>query len=244
VKLLDVAAGKIEFLRMVRGSSDLLYTKLWNRFARLAGPPYKSKTALVQIPEQIASALWLLESEDPDDATIIRTGTAFALEGYGLVTCDHCLGREPIIAFQPGLVVQQYAVTVTHRSADRDLARLQIDPRPLTALRLGDDGPVQQGDATIVAGYGNYAVGSSSRVIKGHITAKGIRHGIPVMYSDHRAFGGNSGGPVLDATLQVVGVLQRAVSEDAPGQETTILPVSLLDVIPAVVSLPPPADAV
>lgn len=40
VSLREVASGKIEFLRMVRGSSNLLYTKLWNRFAKLCGPPY------------------------------------------------------------------------------------------------------------------------------------------------------------------------------------------------------------
>jgi hypothetical protein len=232
LKLLDVAAGKLEFVRMVRGSSDLMYTKLWNRFAKLAGSPYAPKVAFAQLPEQIDSALWILESVSPDDAEEIRYGTAFALEGYGFVTCAHCLGRAPIIAYQPGTVVQPRTVSVTHLCEDRDLARFELEGSTLTALRLGDDSSIEKGDATLAAGYGNYAAGSGSRLIKGHITGRGVRHGVAVLFSDHRAFGGNSGGPVLTPGLHVVGILQRASSFDAPGQETTVLPVSLLREVP------------
>ncbi len=229
VRLRDVASGKIEYIRMVRGASDLMYTKLWNRFARLAGPPFQARVALAQTPEQINSALWLLESED------CETGTAFALEGYGLVTCAHCVDKGPVIAYQPGLIVTGHAVVVTHLDAHRDLARLRLDEVPATALRCGDDGAVKTGDATIAAGYGNYAKGGSSRLTKGYVTGNGVRSGVPVIYSDHRAFAGNSGGPVLTASgLAVVGVLQRAATVEAPDQETTILPISLLDLIPEV----------
>jgi RNA-directed DNA polymerase len=239
VSLLAVAAGKLEFLRMVRGASDLVYTRLWNRFAALAGPEYKPKVALVQTPERIDAALWILESEHPDDPSMIRTGTAFALEGYGLVTCAHCLGKPPITAHQPGLILEPQRVTVTHFDADRDLARLLPPTPPLHALKLGTDTGLNNGDATIAAGYGNYALGGSSRLTKGHITGRGVRHGVPVIFSDHRAFEGNSGGPVLTPGLQVVGILERAVTTDAPGQETTILPISLLDEVRAV---PPPGN--
>lgn len=161
-------------------------------------------------------------------STHCGTGTAFALEGYGLVTCAHCIANGLVIAVKPGPIAEQHGVTITHRDDHRDLAILQIEPPLLAALRRGDDASAQQDDAAIVAGYGNYAKGSGSRLIKGHVTGRGVRHGVDVIFSDHRAFGGNSGGPVLDSELRVIGVLQRAVSVDTPGQETTILPISLL----------------
>jgi hypothetical protein len=61
---------------------------------------------------------------------------------------------------------------------------------------------------------------------------------VPVLFSDHRVFAGHSGGPVLNQELAVIGVLQRGITPAAPGQETTILPISLLADIPAVARPP------
>ncbi len=228
VSLLAVAAGKIEFIRMVRPSSDLLYTRLWNRFAALAGPAYKSKVALVQARDQIDSALWVVESEDG------TVGTAFALENQGLVSCSHCIGEGVVVAYQSSETQKHFRVMVTHQCPHRDLVRLQLDTAPVAALRAGDSTATKKGDLTIAAGFGNYAPGASSRLIRGYITGDGVRSAIPVFYSDHRAFGGHSGGPILNEQLAVIGVLQRAVTPYQPGQETTILPIALLAQVPAV----------
>lgn len=234
LRIRDVAAGKLEYLRMVRGANDYLYVKLWNRFSKAAGKGY-FKTAVVATVEQVDSALWHLESQHPTDPTQVIQGTAFHLEGYGLVSCAHCLGADPITAFQTGgLVIQKQVVTVTHRDDHHDLARMKFTSVPVMALALGDSTKVKTGDATLAAGFGNYAPGATSRILRGHVTGTGVRHGTPVIFSDHRAFGGHSGGPVLNGDLKVVGVLQRAVSDEAPNQETTVLPVSLLPTLPAV----------
>jgi RNA-directed DNA polymerase len=248
VSLLAVIAGKLEFIRMIRGTGDPLYTKLWNRFAKVAGAPYEPKVALVKTIEQINSALWVVESRSPDDPSDLRQGTAFALNGPALVSCNHCIGVDPILVHQPGLVTEVYTAIVTHRDVARDLVRLRIVPTArqsansaTTALRVGDSARVNVGDATLAAGFGNYATGASSRLIGGHITGQGPRDGVAVFFSDHRAFAGHSGGPILNAALEVVGVLQRAITPGAPGQETTILPISLLAQVPAV-PLPAPPD--
>jgi RNA-directed DNA polymerase len=222
VRLDQVAGGKLEFIRQVRGATNLLYVKLWNRFASLSTPRRQLKVAIAQTAAQVDDALWLLEWETGN-------ATAFALEGVGLVTCAHCVPDGPLFAMKPAAITQQFVATTVRKDTDRDLAVLSIVEPLLSAIARGDDAAMTRGTQAIVAGFGNYAPGSGSRLLNGHITGRGIRHGVDVLYSDHRAFEGISGGPVLDANLRAIGVLQRATSSEAPGQETTILPISLLD---------------
>lgn len=152
-----------------------------------------------------------------------------------MVTCEHCV-RKPTVAYQPGINEKRHRVTVTHVCPDRDLARLRVDVPLLAALKVGAG--VAVGESCVAVGFGNFAAGTSYRVVGGAVTARGVRHGINVLYSDHRAFGGHSGGPVLNANSAVVGILQRAITPDAPDQETTILPVGLIAEVPAV-QVPP-----
>ena len=77
----------------------------------------------------------LLESQNPERPAETIFGTAFSLEGRDLVMCNHCLGNEPIVAYKPakpGTLMEQHSVTITHRDARIDLARL-------CAERLGAD---------------------------------------------------------------------------------------------------------
>jgi RNA-directed DNA polymerase len=242
LSLEQVASGKLEFVRMIRGAKDPLYTRLWNRFARLTKRP--ERPVFAQLPPQVLSTLWLVESMDPDDGTSVKTGTAFMLEGRGLVTCDHCLGLEPIRVVRPGLIEEAVVATITHRCKDRDLARLRIDSVSPFTLQVGTTQSVKTGDATIVAGYGNYAAGQQARLTKGHVTGQGVRSGVPVLFSDHRVFSGASGGPVLDESLRVIGILQRGITPDAPSQETTILKIEAVDEVPEWPTPPvPPSDS-
>jgi S1-C subfamily serine protease len=189
--------------------------------------------AIVQTREQIDIPLWVLESED-------RIGTAFVLEGFGLISCAHCIGPN-VVAYQPSEVQTRYRVTVTHRCDHRDLVRLQIDTPHPAAFRASAT-PINIGDRLVAAGFGNYASGATSRLINGHVTASGVRSAINVFYSDHRVFGGHSGGPALDSEFAVVGIVQRGVTDAARDQETTILPIALVSEIPAVPPVPSQAN--
>jgi RNA-directed DNA polymerase len=219
LNLVHVAAGRIEFVGMVRGHSDPLYVALWNRFVALAGPPFKRRVALAQSVDYVDNALWIIESD-------VDWGTAFALSGYGLVTCEHCTRGPNLVAYRPR--GPKYPVTIVHKDVHIDLAIVTIPEQPLTELAVGNDAAVKKGDVGHLVGFGNMTVGSHGRLLKGHITDRATVGGVQTFFSDHRAFAGNSGGPLLSSKWQVIGVLRKAASAQAPAQETECIAVSEL----------------
>ena len=87
----------------------------------------------------------------------------------------------------------------------RDLAIIQISGFVLSAIELGDSNELQPGEPVLLVG--------SPRDLQGSITAgviSGVRElseGFKVIQTDAAANPGNSGGPLVNARAQVVGVL-------------------------------------
>src|SRR5664280_149128 len=78
-----VVRGKIDFVGFIRGRDDALFLKLLSRYAAY-DPTAKIRpvTASADAADPVlAQAIWLLESEDG-----FSQGTAFAVEGMGLLT--------------------------------------------------------------------------------------------------------------------------------------------------------------
>ena len=112
--------GRIDYLKMVRGEKDPIYRKFANNYRVLTGkdPKYFENPL-----DEISAALWVLECEEDDK---FSQGTAFMLEGFGLVTCDHVL-MDGIKAFRHDNLSIKYEVKIMKRSSDLDVAILEID---------------------------------------------------------------------------------------------------------------------
>ena len=104
--------------------------------------------------------------------------------------------------------------TVSGIDERRDLAIIQISGFVLPAIELGDSNELQPGEPVLLVG--------SSRGLQGSITAgviSGVRElseGLKVIQMDAAANPGNSGGPLVNARAQVVGVLGFKL-KDSPG---------------------------
>src|SRR5262245_61040256 len=117
--------GKLDFLVMVRGYDDPVYTKLLRQYAALDGD-YRPKPARLRRNHlsRFEDAIWIVECLET-----CKQGTGFFLEGFGLVTCHHVVGTASY-AYHPSVPDIQYPIQVIVSDEMIDLARLTINTEP------------------------------------------------------------------------------------------------------------------
>jgi S1-C subfamily serine protease len=149
----------------------------------------------------IHDTLWVLESLDEDGQ-----GTAFSLKDVGIVTCAHVL-RKSMVAFKASNPSARYNVYVKAKNDDLDVAIVAIEGEVRCGeLTPADPSLIKTGDRLILAGYPNHwksdtgcivevsAVGFRTKSLQRWIVING-----PIVT-------GSSGGPVLNAFGEVIGI--------------------------------------
>jgi S1-C subfamily serine protease len=208
----QVLRGKIDFIGFIRGRDDTLFLKLLDRYAEQSSDTRIRTITLTDRArdEVLAQAIWLLEDEEEG-----FQGTAFAAEGYGLLTAWH-VAEHQMIASRPLFSRKTYQVTVVRKSEETDLAQLQIDGRIPVQLAIGDATKLSRGDTITLAGFPNYHVGDSVNITRGPITQTRKYMGVPHFLVQPAIIRGNSGGPILDTSNRVVGVAVKG--QGTPGR--------------------------
>ena len=143
-------------------------------------------------------------------------GTGFIVSSDGVaVTNSHVVGSSDQVLVQLASG-DEYDATVLSRHPFRDIASLQIDSgKPLSPLVLGNVDNVRVGDEVIAIGYPlGDALGQDPTVSRGIVSAKR-----PDFLQTDAAFNpGNSGGPLLNALGEVVGVVVSRIETDSSGR--------------------------
>ena len=156
------------------------------------GPVTKSGEALLQAVATVESG--------------IGSGSAFFIgrEGY-LLTNLHVVADAKFVRVKlaNGRAVVGEVLRVDRA---RDVALLRTEPpaTPVLAVRVGDP---QIGEDVYAIGspYGAVLSGSMTR---GVLSARRVLESLPFLQSDVAVNPGNSGGPLVDATGQVIGITQ------------------------------------
>jgi RNA-directed DNA polymerase len=191
-----VLAGKLEFLRMVRGAESNAYHRLIDQFRRLRG----------QAPHH---ALWVVETEAAGK-TAGYQGTAFALQGFGLITCDHVVAEaESITCYQvddSGVEQKRFQARVEWKHEESDLAILRIGTEPDRFLSPGRSERIRRGVSVKLMGFPNHGPGRNHTESLGLVTSVGRRIGFRRFFVNVPIFSGNSGGPLLNIYDAVVGI--------------------------------------
>jgi RNA-directed DNA polymerase len=206
-----VVHGKLMFLGMVRGFSDPLYISLAKQCRHLDPALF---SAVLDKDDALERSIWVLECEE-----LMKQGTAFFLEGVGLVTCDHVVGPRTA-AFQASAPSVKFPVTIVARDEHIDIAILSIDAPPASTLKRGRPDRLHHYSRIMIAGYPNYGFGDSLYKSWGTVTGQRRRHGLKYYLPSVPIAYGNSGGPVVDENLTVVGIAVRGVSSLADSSTT------------------------
>jgi S1-C subfamily serine protease len=159
--------------------------------------------------ETIFKNLFVLDDASDDLENMGRQGTCFYLEGVGFVTCDHVLTPN-MQCFHPQNINNRYDVEIVARNADIDLAILRIDDLVkdlnLNGLSKGSADTVELMDHIAVVGFPNYSLGDTGILSPGLIIGFRPRHGLRRLLINASIVWGNSGGPIIDANNNVIGV--------------------------------------
>jgi putative serine protease PepD len=154
------------------------------------------------------------------------TGSGFVVDSSGLiVTNDHVVSgaSKLTVTLADGA---QLKATVVGKDGSSDLALLRVDPgsHTLTALQLSDDSGLAVGDTTYAIGspYGLQGTLTTGVVSALHreITAPNGFSISNAIQTDAELNPGNSGGPLLDAAGNVIGVNAQVygASQTASGE--------------------------
>ena len=147
------------------------------------------------------------------------SGTGFIVSENGLVVTNrHIVGsaRQVTVLTATG---EEYRGEVIQRHSVLDLAYVEIDSnRTFAPLAIGDSGDVSVGEAVIAIGYPlGEELGLEPTVSRGIISAKRDDY----LQTDAALNPGNSGGPLLDVTGNVIGVITARVESTETGRPVT-----------------------
>ncbi len=220
-KFSRVVRGKIEFVGSVRGKADPLYWRLLRRYAQLdIGYVLKEPDDFVEYDDQqLKNAIWVLMDE-------AGQSTAFFLRGFGMITCAHAITkRETAYAFRSDDPLEtQFPVKVRATDSMLDLAIIEVSAAPLKELRFGDDSDIRQLDRVRLMGYPQHHKGAEVSISEGCLVHEYKFEKLRRFHISPQVIQGNSGGPVLNARNQVIGVAIKG----GTGQLNAVVPISYL----------------
>jgi S1-C subfamily serine protease len=203
--------GKLLFLGQVRGFSDKRFSKFASQLYDL-DPTLLPKSPTYAVSQIARSATCVLTDEDETN-----TGTGFFLEGVGLITCHH-VAIWATRAFYPDSFTDSYKVTCIESKSDLDLAICQTDLPARYELKP-NFAQLRDGTGVFLHGFPGYNPGFTGQFQQGQITGRRQLFGHTRYIVSMRIVGGNSGGPLLNAFGEVVGVAVTGDTRQSTGYD-------------------------
>jgi len=150
---------------------------------------------------------------EPPPVKLVGTGTGFVVNDDYAVTADHVIDDCSEVSIRHAH--KEYDVTIVARDATNDLGLLRLDTPLKHHATLRGGKPLRLGDE--VANYGYPLFGELSdhaKITRGDANSlAGIDNDSRVIQYDAPTQPGNSGGPVLDQSAHVVGVVSSGLSK-------------------------------
>lgn len=195
--------GKIAWVGFVKGRSDPVVRGLAMRYNNcFTSNHIKIRPTHDELRDR---AVWVLEHDED------HQGTAFFLNGIGLITASHCVRNATnIILFHPSKPSNRFNITVAHECKDRDLALLShtVPQTEYFELMPSTDLP-SVGSSTIALGFPSYGLGDRLNIRQGTISSTTIKSAVKYVEVTQKLSQGMSGGPLLNDADKVIGVIHK-----------------------------------
>lgn len=192
-------AGRLEFLKQVRGPLDSLYLHLAKQ-AHQIDDQFFIAPDRADLGLYIRDRNWVIESNGKEGQ---NQGSGFLLRGFGLITCAHVIGSE-IVAYRPHKPNEKLGCNVRVIDNERDLAILDVvGDFPDFEPALSEEPRLHQ--PIFVCGFPNYS-GGTTNCSPGYITSFRKMFSTDRFIASQPIIKGNSGGPVLNSRWKVIGI--------------------------------------
>lgn len=204
-------AGKISWLGFIKGPTDPLVRGIMLRFNHcFPTAPLRVKPTALEMRNR---AVWLVE-HDGDAGT---QGTCFFMKGVGIVTAAHCVKDvETVEIYHPSKPSNKFHAKVLKRDEHRDLAMLERTLPETEYFELAGSGQaIVESSLTIALGYPDYGPGDKLNVRSGAVSSLPMKHGVQLIEVTQKIAQGMSGGPLLDANHNVIGINHKGGPEMA-----------------------------
>jgi S1-C subfamily serine protease len=202
-------AGKISWLSFIKGPTDPLVRGIMLRFNHCF--PITPLTVKPTAIEMRNRAVWLVE-HDGDAGT---QGTCFFMKDVGLVTAPHCVKDvETVEIYHPSKPSNKFHVKVLKRHEHRDLAMLERALPETEYFELVRSSQLIVEDSpTIALGYPDYGPGDRLNIRSGAVSSLPMKQGVQLIEVTQKIAQGMSGGPLLDANQNVIGINHKGGPE-------------------------------
>lgn len=221
--ILSVLHGRINYVKYIKGKNDGWYNKLAKRFNSIKAGRSKIKDLEVSLSqhELIEKNVWQIENSETAEI-----GTGFLLKPYGFVTCYHIIKNDENL---PHLKITRrgqsdyQATRLITKDINKDFAILEVNfPEAMkeNSFEIGDMS-YKPRDKMILAGYPNPSDHDSITIQEGTIIKKISSEQFAI---SERIIGGNSGGPILNSELKVIGIAKAGLG----GMQRNLTPKSVI----------------
>jgi serine protease Do len=149
--------------------------------------------------------------KDDDEEVEKGIGSGFLISTDGYLLTNHHVVRGADVIYVTLLDKREFKAKLIGSDERTDVALLKIEAPNLVALPIGSPEKLRKGDWVIAIGS---PLGLESTVTKGIVSAKGRDTGsfVAFLQTDVPINGGNSGGPLINAKGEVVGINSRLIS--------------------------------
>lgn len=206
---IKVVKGRLNYIQMVRGRGDPIYRKLAYYFS--VAVKKENKDFLKTAEELLGEALFIVKNITDEDSQ----GTAFLLDGVGVVTNQHVIDGVTFdtaphciefITTEATSRVLSAELIFTSKSMDLAIFYPSEDFENLRPLQMSRRIRLKPLDPILAMGFPSHIRGATPYINTGKIVQSREAYRSTFWLVDIPLLKGNSGGPVLNSSMEVIGV--------------------------------------